>query len=316
MSPAAVRRARVKAFAKINLDLRVLGRRADGFHELRTVFQTISLADTLEISAEKSRRTEILLGGNIEITDNLAGRAARSVLDELKMAARVEIRLWKAIPMGAGLGGGSSDAGAVLLALPALLRRRVPQDKLIALARDLGSDVPFFLFGGTAVGLGCGTELYPLRDRAPQRGIVVAPGIHVSTPEAFRALRREMSSCGSPLELNTIEKFQSCVWDPCGRGAENDFEAVVFKQFPQLGALKRRLRKLGAETAMMSGSGSSLFGLFRTQELAERAIKAFQAESVFPITLMSRARYQGLWRRWLKGLVDEGTWPPRSRYAR
>jgi 4-diphosphocytidyl-2-C-methyl-D-erythritol kinase len=316
MSLAAVRRARVKAFAKINLDLRVLGRRADGFHELRTVFQTISLADTLEISAQRSRRTEILLGGNVEIADNLAKRAAQAVLDDLKTAARVEIRLRKTIPMGAGLGGGSSDAGAVLLALPALLGGRLPPERLIARARGLGSDVPFFLLGGTAVAVGRGTELYPLADHPPRRGLVVAPGIHVSTPEAYRALGREMSGCGSALELNTIEKFQSCVWDPCGRGAENDFEAVVFKQFPRLGALKRRLRKLGAETAMMSGSGSSLFGFFRTQELIDRAVKSFQAESVFPITLMSRARYQGLWRRWLKGLVDEGTWPPRSRDAR
>ncbi len=300
---------RVRALAKINLDLRVLHRREDGYHELRTVFQTISLADSLDVSAERAPRTGIRLGANVEIPDNLITRAARAVLDELEVAARVEFRLDKKIPLGGGLGGGSSDAAAVLLALPAVLGRPIPLERLMALGRALGSDVPFFLLGGAAVGLGRGTELYPLPDLPARRGVLVAPGIHVSTAEAYRALGRS-TACGDGAELNTIEEFQASVWDPRGGSAANDFEPVVFKQFPRLGELKRQLEKLGADRAMMSGSGSSLYGLFRTQKQIDRALTSFRKESIFPITLVSRARYQSLWRRWLKGLVDEETWPP------
>jgi 4-diphosphocytidyl-2-C-methyl-D-erythritol kinase len=236
MSAGDARRARVKAFAKLNLDLRVLHRREDGFHEIRTVFQTVSLADSLSLAVTPSRRTSISLSGP-EIPDNLVARASRAVLDELKATALVEIALDKRIPMGAGLGGGSSDAAAVLLALPALLGRPVPSHRLLALARTLGSDVPFFLLGGSAVGLGRGTELYPLPDQPARQGLIVAPGLHVSTPDAYRALARPMSGCGAEAELNTIERFQSGVWDPCARSAGNDFESVVFKQFPSLGKL-------------------------------------------------------------------------------
>ena len=156
---------RVRALAKINLDLRVLGKRPDGFHELRTVFQTISLADTLDIAFTPGRRTEIALEDALHIEDNLVKRAARMATDAMRITGRVEMRLVKRIPMGAGLGGGSSDAAAVLLSLPVLARRAIALPKLSAIAAELGSDVPFFLLGGTAAGIGRGTEVYPLPDR-------------------------------------------------------------------------------------------------------------------------------------------------------
>src|SRR5215469_1399251 len=141
---------RVHAFAKLNLDLRVLYKRPDNFHELRSVFQTISLADEITIRFSRSRRTEITISGSIDIPDNLIVKAARLCLDEMKVTAKVEFHLDKRIPMGAGLGGGSSDAAAVMLALPTLARKRIPTDRLMALCANLGSDVPFFLLGGTA----------------------------------------------------------------------------------------------------------------------------------------------------------------------
>src|SRR3954452_3397813 len=135
---SAPRHARVPALAKINLDLRVLGKRPDGFHEIRTIFQTISLADTLDLSFTAARRTAITLDDPLDIPDNLVSRAARAALDAMKVNGVIELRLRKRIPMGAGLGGGSSDAAAVLLALPALAGRAIPLPMLIEIAADLG----------------------------------------------------------------------------------------------------------------------------------------------------------------------------------
>ena len=136
---SVARHARVPALAKINLDLRVLGKRPDGFHELRTIFQTISLGDKLDVSFTPARRTTIALDDPLDIPDNLVSRAARLALDAMRVNGRVELRLAKRIPMGAGLGGGSSDAAAVLLALPAVAGRAIPLPELTGLAAQLGS---------------------------------------------------------------------------------------------------------------------------------------------------------------------------------
>ena len=142
-----VRHAKVRSLAKINLDLRVLHKRPDGFHELRSVFQTISLADTIEIDYEPARKTELILDDALAIPNNLVTRAAASVLDAMRVKARVKFCLLKNIPMGGGLGGGSSNAAAVLLALPVLGGRRLDLGTLSELGAQLGSDVPFFLTG-------------------------------------------------------------------------------------------------------------------------------------------------------------------------
>src|ERR1035441_374691 len=176
---------RVPAYAKLNLDLRVLYKRGDGYHELRSIFQTISLADEIGIRFRKSRRTEIRIRGNFDIPDNLIVRAARLCLDELKTSATVDFELDKRIPMGAGLGGGTWDAAAVLMALPKLAGKPIPAERLIPLAAQLGSDVPFFLLGGTAAVLGRGEELYPLPNLRHSNVLIVSPGVHVSTPDAY-----------------------------------------------------------------------------------------------------------------------------------
>jgi 4-diphosphocytidyl-2-C-methyl-D-erythritol kinase len=307
------REVRVRAFAKINLDLRVLGKRPDGYHELRTIFHTISLADTLDISFTPGRKTSVELEDALNIPDNLVARAALLVMDAIGASGRVEMRLSKKIPMGAGLGGGSSDAAAVLLTLPVLAGRPLDAGKMRELAEQLGSDVPFFLLGGMAVGIGRGSELFPLPDRPACPGVLVAPGIHVSTPEAYRRLSPRLTS---ELLQNKIVSFQSHTWDPVLGSAANDFEAVVFEQHEDLAILKRRLTGAGASTAMMTGSGSALFGLFRNSDEVTHAIESLGDQKTFRISLVSRARYRAIWWRAIEQHINGRVWPPQSRYLR
>jgi 4-diphosphocytidyl-2-C-methyl-D-erythritol kinase len=312
---SAARQARVRALAKINLDLRVLGKRADGYHELRTIFQTVSLADRLDISFTPARTTAIELKDSAAIPDNLVVRAARFVLDAMRKTGRIAMRLEKRIPMGAGLGGGSSDAAAVLLALPALAGGRpLPLETLCAIGQQIGSDVPFFLLGGTAVGIGRGTELFPLPDEPARPGLIVAPGVHVSTAEAYGALSPRLTiQC----QENKIFSFQSHTWAGLDGTAENDFEAVVLEQESLLRELKQRLIQAGASPAMMTGSGSALFGLFRERAEARRALERMGEVTAFSVSLVPRSRYRRLWRRALEPhVLSEPLWPPRSRYAR
>jgi len=316
----APRRARLRALAKINLSLKVLGLRPNGYHELRTVFQTISLADTLEVEYEPARRTALAVSSRPEIPGNLVERAARLALEAMRAAGRVTLRLTKRIPIGSGLGGGSSDAAAVLLALPVLAGRRITLARLVEVAAELGSDVPFFLLGGTAVALGHGTELYPLPDAGAARGLVVAPDLRVSTAEAYRALGRELTA---PAPFSMISSFQSWVWEHAESlragalpaAGENDFERAVFAGHPRLGTLKRQLERLGAKPAMLSGSGSALFGLFASRDALENARRRFSQQQVFAVSLVSRAGYRRLWWRQLGAHLGGRTWPPESRYA-
>jgi 4-diphosphocytidyl-2-C-methyl-D-erythritol kinase len=314
----ARRGARVRALAKINLDLKVLGVRPDGYHELRTVFQTVSLADDIEIGFTPARRTSVPVESDVEIPGgNLVERAANLVLEAMRITGRVDIRLRKRIPMGAGLGGGSSDAAAVLLALPVLAGRTLSMAALAELASCLGSDVPFFLLGGTAVGLGRGTELYPLPEGRPRYSLLVAPGVHVSTAAAYRDLDAARRLTSDPLQ-NIISSFQSFVWEQgqvSPEGAGNDFEQVVFAAHPRLKALKRQLEKLGASPALLSGSGSALYGVFGSRAQAESAGKRFRKEQVFPIRFVTRAAYRAQWWRGLGAHIAERVWPPQSRYA-
>jgi 4-diphosphocytidyl-2-C-methyl-D-erythritol kinase len=307
------RRARVRALAKINLDLRVLGKRPDGFHELRTVFQTIDLADTLEIAYTPARKTTVSLVDEFHIANNLVERAARALMAAMRVTGQVEMRLTKRIPMGAGLGGGSSDAAAVLLALPVLIGRHLDLPKLRSIGEQLGSDVPFFLLGGTAVGIGRGSELFPLPDTPAQRGLLVAPGIHVNTAQAYRDLSPRLTT---ELQQNKIDSFQSVTWDTRRLATvRNDFEAVVFEQHRKLATLKKRLVRAGATAALMTGSGSALFGLFPDADGITRAGELLGAVQTFPIWLVGRARYRAMWRRALKEHTTPGLWPLQSRYS-
>jgi 4-diphosphocytidyl-2-C-methyl-D-erythritol kinase len=294
-------RVTVPSFAKLNLDLRVLHKRPDGYHELRTVFQTISLKDTLSIEFDFTKRTQIDLSSSIDIVDNLVVRSAKTVLDHLKVRAWVRFVLRKHIPMGAGLGGGSSNAAAVLAALPALAGKRIPLPELVRLAESLGSDVPFFLQGGTALGLGRGTELYPLPDQPAHPAVVVSTGIHVSTAEAYRALNRTVTGTLTSGDNSLmLREFQTIAWglaDLKRIPLHNDFERAVFAIHPELSAALRKLQRWGAKPALMTGSGSALFGIFGTVEQADRATAEFPAGTAFRVRFVTRRQCRQLWRR-------------------
>ena len=286
---------RVKCPAKINLGLQVLGRRPDGYHELRTVFQTIALHDELHLEEEKAARTakvelSVCGGGEGDVEGggdgadaiglpNLASVAAEAVLKELGVQRMVRLALYKKIPPGSGLGGGSSDAAAVLQALPAWLGRPLALERRLALAAELGADVPFFLVGGQAIGLGRGTEVYPLPEIPPLPLVVVHPGLHVSTADAYRRLDQAR---GNPEPLGpaaltsataapTILSFCAIVCNRRWDRLENDFETVVFSAYPELARLKTALTRAGASAALLSGSGSAVFGIFDSGAAARHA---------------------------------------------
>ena len=317
-----VRRASLRSLAKINLGLHVLHKRSDGYHELRTIFHTISLADRVDVEFSPGRGARIELESGIDVPhdDNLVTRAAQLLFDRLNIRGHARFGLNKRIPMGGGLGGGSSNAAAVLLALPVLAGRRPSLELLQEWAAQLGSDVPFFLYGGAALGLGRGNELYPLPESPELPILLITPGIHVSTPEAYRALSRSLTPELPSCIMSSFQTFAWRLgqWSPGGFGQTgNDFEDAVFRRRPVLGAIKRKLLRQGASPALMSGSGSAVFGVFEKPEARDRARAEFVKEQTFPGKLVSRKTYRRMWMRQLaEHRTDSNTWPPQSRYAK
>jgi 4-diphosphocytidyl-2-C-methyl-D-erythritol kinase len=260
--------------AKINLYLHIVGRRADGFHDLETLMVPISLGDTLDLE---------LIPSGIEFTcsdpalsdpqDNLATRAARLFLDEFKLTTGVRIHLEKAVPVGAGLGGGSSDAAAVLLALRQLTGVGADDAKLAELAAKLGSDIPFFIYGRPAVCRGRGEIIEPVTLRDSYQGLLVHPGFGVSTPWAYKTYAQNPQP-GTP--GRTFPDFT----------LRNDLEPPAFSKYAWLPVAKDWFRKQ-PETldSLMSGSGSSVFALTASRDDALTLQKKFHAE--FGDTLFS-----------------------------
>jgi len=233
--------------------------------------------------------------------------------------------------MGGGLGGGSSNAAAVLLTLPVLAGRRVPFDRLLGLGGELGSDVPFFLTGGTAVAIGRGTEFYGLPDVAEEPMLVVASGIHIATGAAYQALGRSLTSPDLSRKINDFRLFVRTLGDlRSARAAStlsaNDFESAVFSQQPLLKKMWGRLRKHAAG-ARMTGSGSALFAVFVSKAERDLAAKTLEGDGVFkdcrviPASLVSSSSYRRLWHRQLAEYIErprtpnENLWPPHSRHA-
>jgi len=297
---------RGRAPAKINLGLRILGPRPDGYHELRTVFQTISLADRVEVAYSRRAAAGVRLSCSdpaLQGENNLAARAARALLERGHWPGGVRIRLDKRIPTGGGLGGGSSDAAAVLLALRRLLNPPPPADVLQEIAAGLGSDVPFFLLGGRAVGAGRGEEVYPLPDLSRRWLLLVIPDQRVDTAEAYRALRKARRKSLTPQQQQRmINVFCSEINEADSRGdlpaaLSNDFEEILFSPFPAFQDWKRRLVEMGASAAMLSGSGSALFGVFPDRAAAVSASRRFGS---FPgrlsvVSTLSRRAYRAGW---------------------
>ncbi len=293
---------RIPAFAKINLRLDILGKRPDGFHELRTIFQTISLRDELRLRTSRGREITLRTEGNQSLSaeppqKNLVYRAVNALRRELKIRGGVEIELKKTIPAGRGLGGGSSDAAAALLGYLRLTKKKLPSARLLQIAASLGADVPFFLHGGRALGVNKGDEIYPLPDIPKLHILIVSPKeIHVPTPDAYRWLKAKPLALTKSAVNHKLFEFCALCWSAQGSGLSNDFERPVFRRHPRLDRIKRELLQRGAAEASLAGSGSAVFGVFPSPAMARRAAVGFPHDQTFVCETISRDRYARLTR--------------------
>ncbi|MDX1763098.1 MAG: 4-(cytidine 5'-diphospho)-2-C-methyl-D-erythritol kinase [bacterium] len=266
----------VQAPAKINLVLRVLGKRPDGYHEIESIMQMVSLYDTLSI--EEGGRGILLETDHPDLPvgeENLIVRAARLACDETGRQPALRIGLKKKIPIAAGLGGGSSDAAATLGGLNRLWGEPIAAKRLSVLAESLGMDVPFFLDGPTALATGRGERLEKLPPPSPPLSVLlVNPGIKVSTAAAYGALKLGLTIANKHI---SIRRFFIATFEEARAVLENDLEQVTLKAYPEIREIKESLLKLGALGALMSGSGSTVFGLFPDLESATTAKRAFAA---------------------------------------
>ncbi len=283
---------KIRSFAKINLALAVLGRRRDGYHDIQTVFQTIDLCDELEFRA--SRQIELCCENlpGVDQEDNLVWKAASRLASSCGVKQGASITLRKKIPAGAGLGGGSSNAAAALLGLRRFWNLDIADSVLFSLAEGLGSDVPFFLSGGTALGTGRGEKIEPLPDAPPNHLVVIFPGIHVSTAEAYRSLNLGLTSSAEDHRIQRLIGQMQSVYGAL-TGIFNDFEASILAAYPPIMEARAFLEKRGATAILLSGSGSSIFGFFFDEESAVAASRDVPRQDwrVFPAKTLSRAEY-------------------------
>lgn len=273
--------------AKVNLSLRILGRRPDGYHEIETVMVPLSLGDVVEVSLGGRG---ITLDSNMDALPkdegNLAVRAASRFMQEAGLKKGVRIGLGKVIPLGAGLGGGSSNAAAVLTALNALTGKPLGKSALSRVALSLGADVPFFLGGRPAIARGIGERLTALPPMPETWFVLVNPGFEVSTAWAYGQLRGALTTPPPHPKVPPISRH----WSNLGASLRNDLEAVTLPRYPVLHRLKKRLVGLGAVSALVSGSGPTVFGVFREASGARRAFEALRLASNWQVFLARNLR--------------------------
>jgi 4-diphosphocytidyl-2-C-methyl-D-erythritol kinase len=349
----------VRSFAKINLGLRIGALRADGFHELRTAYQTIALHDIVRVQVGRGAGIEIRCEDPRVPKDesNTCYRIVERAMDALKARGRVIIEIEKRLPVQGGLGGASGNAVGALLALERALKKELPGPERLWIAAEVGSDLPLFLIGGTVLGVGHGEEVYPLPDLPPIPCVVALPEIAVSTPRAFAEWDARTCCADGPAreaaELRTARTAENgrpytataklthsepsdrmlefsriiSAWlaaqenaravkglsgvsasgrgraetpllDLVRTGIENDFEQVVFPQYPELREVKRVLERSGAFYASLSGSGSAVYGLFRTGASAQKAAATLKKRGTAALatTTLTRRQY---WRKFL-----------------
>ena len=331
----------VPSFAKINIGLCIGLLRPDGFHELRTIYQTIALHDLVRVVVKRGTGIDILCTDPRVPTDdsNTCWRIVDRAMSALGTRGRVVVSIEKRLPVRGGLGAASSNAVAALLALERVLKKQLPGPDKVRLAADVGSDLPLFLIGGTVLGIGRGEEVYPVPDLPSMACVVATPEIAISTPQAFKdwdamALQPGSSNTraygADKLTLSRrsdrITQFGRVLstWLGCpyqskikrssgvpaaGRGQvgnpllklvhagiENDFEQVVFPQHPELRDLKRILYRAGAVYASLSGSGSAIYGLFRSAAKADQARKRLMQQGTAAV-LTSTLTRQEYWKR-------------------
>jgi 4-diphosphocytidyl-2-C-methyl-D-erythritol kinase len=277
----------LRAHAKVNLRLRVLGRDAHGYHSIETLFLRIELADRLEVAPRSSPGITLDLTLDPSLGDdgvpddesNLAWRAAERLLEEVGRGGGATIHLEKRIPSGSGLGGASSDAAAVLTALNGQLDWPLDADALQRIGGELGSDVPFFLLPHSmALGWERGRGLLPLRSPPSRPVLLVVPPQAIGSGEAYAWIDAHREGREPPAASTLPAAHHLSEWDALTPLAVNDFEAVVFERYPRLVEWKSVLVAAGAEVALLSGSGSTLFGVFATVEQRERAAGQLSAD--------------------------------------
>jgi 4-diphosphocytidyl-2-C-methyl-D-erythritol kinase len=285
------------AFAKINLSLRVLGKRPDGYHEIQTVFQTISLHDTLRFTLTNAPHI-VLACDDRRVpsgAENIVCRAAVALQQRFKSQQGAYISLEKKIPIEAGLGGGSADAAVTLLALAHLWQTRAAEHDLLDIAGGLGADVPFFLNGGTALGTGIGREVTELSDADGKFLIVIKPNTRISTASAYQALNAPPLTSAEGKTILSSSQLGEFFDNLDSDALQNDFEAVVFGLEPEIARAKAALIKSGARASLLAGSGSAVFGIFDGGDAQERAIQTIELEAgwrVFPCRTVGRSQYR------------------------
>ena len=288
------------SYAKINLLLRILGKRDDGYHELFTVFQSVSLHDTITFSESDS--LEMTCRQRVVPTDqrNVIIKAAKALQRFAGITKGARLDLDKQIPSPGGLGGGSSNAAVTLIGLCMLWDIAVGAADLQTIAASVGSDVPFFLHGGTAVGTGRGEMIESVDDVIEDDILIVTPSIRVATKDAFAGLAvQALTSAGRERSLTVCRKEVESL-DLRRSVLINDFERTVFAVHPEMGRVKSTLLELGAVNAAVSGSGASVFAIFDKKEARHAAEKALEHEDAwrrFAVSTISRDQYrEALWR--------------------
>jgi 4-diphosphocytidyl-2-C-methyl-D-erythritol kinase len=310
----------VRSFAKINLGLRIGAARDDGFHELLTVYQTIGLHDLVKVRIERGTGIEIRCPDPRVPRDesNTCFRIAESTLRALGLKGRVVIEIDKRLPIQGGLGGASANAVAALLGLELASQKALRAAERLAIAADVGSDLPLFLVGGAVLGVGRGEQVYPLPDLPAAACVVVTPEVGVSTPRAFAEWDRTQKLTLSAPSDRMLEfgravsawpsassysgaprrrgRAENPLLDFVRAGIDNDFERVVFPEYPELCEGKRALLQAGAKYASLSGSGSAIYGLFASPQAARRAAARLgkQGWTAQVTVTLGRGRY---WRR-------------------
>jgi 4-diphosphocytidyl-2-C-methyl-D-erythritol kinase len=294
----------VRSFAKINIGLKIGPLREDGFHELRTIYQTVALADTVRVDVGRGVGIEIACKDQRVPADesNTCWRVADRVLRALKVRGKVRITIEKQLPVQGGLGAASSNGVAAMMALEKELKRQLPAEERLRIATEVGSDLPLFLVGGTVLGTGRGEQIFPLEDLPSFHCVLATPEIGVSTPAAFadwdkkwppRLKDPKLTPANGSDRMNVFsrtvyewlsgsfsltgvpgkgwDRAEALLLDLVRTGIENDFESVVFPKYPAIREVKRALERSGAKYVSLSGSGSAVYGLFSDQETATKA---------------------------------------------
>ncbi|CAN5194179.1 4-(cytidine 5'-diphospho)-2-C-methyl-D-erythritol kinase [soil metagenome] len=285
------------SFAKINWTLRILGKREDGFHELCTVLQTVSLHDTIRFEPRKLLRLTCDDRSIPRNEKNIIIAAAQAMQYVFSVKTGASIHLEKRIPSPGGLGGGSSNAVVAMIGLARLWGIRPKFEELYQIAYRLGSDVPFFLHGGTATATARGETIEPMEDIIEQNLLIVTPDVAVPTREAFANIKAPNLTNTTSNHILRVCRSEAGSLDPRQSTLINDFEASIFRSYPEVKRVKEKLLELGTVNVAMSGSGASVFAIFDKIETRQTAEKALDIESTwrkFAVSTVSRAEYREL----------------------